>query len=89
MFPNAPLRITLTSVTQVYRKTPRQKSVTGTLRTRVKVFTQLVLRHALGPYEYVAFQPPSAGVSPVKSYMCVYAYMTDRTGKRMHGRARK
>ena len=67
LVPIAPLRTTLKSVTNVKSSTPRQKSVVGMLTTSEKVFTQFLVWHALGPYAYVAFQPPSAGVSPVKT----------------------
>ena len=67
LVPIAPLRITLKSVTNVKSSTPRQKSVVGMLTTSAKVFARFLVWHALGPYAYVAFQPPSAGVSPVKT----------------------
>ena len=46
---NAPLRITLKSVTNVKSSTPRQTSVVGTLNTSENVWTQFVCRHASGP----------------------------------------
>ena len=77
LFANAPLRITLKIVTKVKSSTPRQKSVAGMLTISAKVFTQFLFRHALGPYEYEAFQPPSVGVTPVK-------YWREDTKQRVH-----